>query len=317
MIDNKKIAVVIPVYNVGETIAEVIKKIPSYIDYIFVVDDSCPLKTGKIVETQFTDKKVKVYYNKINLGVGGSTKVGYLECKKLEIDIILKIDGDDQMDCKDIINFINVLKDNPSISYVKGNRFLSESYVENYPLARFYGNIGLSFLTKLSSGYWNLFDPINGFTAITLDALKKIKLENIDNRYFFETDLLFNLNLLNLKVKDVPVSIKYHKNQIQNLSVFREMPIFFFKNIYRFLKRVNKKYFTNNFTVISLFAGLFFLSTFIMLFYSIPKFIYYALVINTFAPTGVIMFSGISLIVCIFSFLIFCVLDSQENPNSK
>ena len=80
----------------------------------------------------------------------------------------------------------------------------------------------MSFISKLSSGYWDIFDPINGFTAIKVDILKKINLEKIDDRYFFETDMLFNLYFDNVKIKDIPVEIKYHKNQVQNLNVTKE-----------------------------------------------------------------------------------------------
>jgi dolichol-phosphate mannosyltransferase len=317
MIEGKTIAVIIPAYNVGEIIIKVINKVPHFVDHIFVVDDACPLMTGSIVmRSNLIDQRVKVFFNNKNIGVGGSTKVGFQESLKLNIDIIIKIDGDDQMDSEDLIHFVNTLKNN-IFDYAKGNRFLKKNYIENYPLARFYGNIILSFLTKLSSGYWDIFDPINGFIAIKSTTLKKIDIQNLDNKYFFETDLLFNLNVLNFKVKDIPVNIKYNDNQVQNLSVLREIPNFFCKNIIRFFKRINQKYLTNNFTITSLFSFFFIINLIAVMFYSVPNFIYYSLLKKTFAPTGIIMFSGLFLILCVLSFLIFCILDSNENPNKK
>jgi hypothetical protein len=140
---------------------------------------------GIVIRSNLKDQRVKVFFNNKNIGVGGSTKVGFQESLKLNIDIIIKIDGDDQMDSEDLIHFVNTLKNN-IFDYAKGNRFLKKNSIENYPLARFYGNIILSFLTKLSSGYWDIFDPINGFIAIKSTTLKKINLSASDI-YFTRT----------------------------------------------------------------------------------------------------------------------------------
>ena len=178
MIFNKSVAVVIPVYNVGSNAIEVISNIPDFVDKIYLVDDSCPLKTGEIVEKHFKNiKKLKVLYNSKNLGVGGAVKIGYVESLKNNFDFIVKIDGDGQMNSMDIIKLIDPLQNN--YEYTKGNRFLDRIEFENYPIVRFYGNIFLSFLSKLSTGYWDIFDPINGFTCIKNSSLKRISLTPI------------------------------------------------------------------------------------------------------------------------------------------
>ena len=314
MISNKSISVVIPVFNVGESIKNFLKQIPEYVDQIYLIDDCCPLKTGKIAEERKSDfKKVSIFYNNKNLGVGGAVKVGYQESLKNNIDIIVKIDGDNQMNPNEINKLVEPLL-NGEYGYGKGNRFLMKEEIENYPIVKFYGNIFLSFMSKLSSGYWDIFDPINGYTAITKECLQKLNLDKIDNGYFFESDMLYNLYLCKFRVKDIPVKIKYYKNQIQNMSVIKESFNFLFKNISRTIRRVKIIYFNNNFTLGSFFAGMFFLNFVFTLFYGGFNYFYHY-ISNEFAPTGVIVISAVSLLLMFLSLMIFLILDSFNNPN--
>ncbi len=313
MISDKKISVVIPVYNIGEKILDFLRNIPDYVDKIYLVDDKCPLRTGKIVEENLNQfKNLQILFNDKNLGVGGAVKIGYLESLKNEIDIIVKIDGDNQMNPKQIEKLIEPLIEN--YDYAKGNRFLEKNEIPNYPVSRFYGNIFLSFMSKLSSGYWNIFDPINGYTAITKDCLKKLDLAKIDNGYFFETDMLFNLYNHRSKVKDVPVEIKYFKDQIQNMNVVKESKNFFIKNISRFFKRIKINYFSNNFTLASLFLIVFLFTGSFTIFYGGYNYFYYSY-IDKFAPTGVVVLSSISLLLMFLSLMFFLILDNFNNPN--
>ena len=316
MIFNKSVAVVIPVYNVGSKAIEVISNIPDFVDKIYLVDDSCPLKTGEIVEKHFKNiKKLRVLYNSKNLGVGGAVKIGYVESLKNNFDFIVKIDGDGQMNSMDIIKLIDPLQNN--YEYTKGNRFLDRIEFENYPIVRFYGNIFLSFLSKLSTVYWDIFDPINGFTCIKNSSLKRINLQKVSDGYFFETDLLYNLYLLKVKVKDVPINIKYFENHIQNLSIYKETINFFIKNVSRIYRRINFAYFGNNFTIGSFFI----LSSFLLFLFSIffggYNWIKYSFVLNNFAPTGIIVISATFLLISIIFFGAFLVIDSNNNPNKN
>ncbi|MDB4153605.1 glycosyltransferase family 2 protein [Candidatus Pelagibacter sp.] len=314
MISNKLIAAVVPVFNVGENIKAFLKQIPEYVDQIYLIDDCCPLKTGKIVEENISNfKKVSISYNNKNLGVGGAVKVGYQESLKNNIDIIVKIDGDNQMNPNEINKLVEPLLSGV-YDYTKGNRFLMKGEIENYPKVKFYGNIFLSFMSKLSSGYWDIYDPINGYTAITKECLQKLSLDKIDNGYFFESDMLFNLYLDKFRVKDIPVEIKYYKNQIQNMSIIKESFNFFFKNISRTFKRVKIVYFKNNFTLGSFFAGMFFINAVLTIFYGGSNYLYHYL-LNEFAPTGVIVISSIFLLLTSLSFMIFLILDNYNNPN--
>lgn len=315
MILDKSISVVIPVFNVGEDIIDFLKQMPEYVDQIYLIDDFCPLNSGKIVEKRKSDfKKITIIYNKKNLGVGGSIKVGYQESLKKNFDIIVKIDGDNQMNPNEMDKLIEPLL-NGEYNYSKGNRFLMNEEIINYPKVKFYGNIFLSFISKLSTGYWDIFDPINGYTAITKESLQKLNLSKIDNGYFFETDMLFNLYLNGAKVKDVPVQIRYFENQIQNMNISKETFNFLFKNISRIIKRLKATYFKNNFSLGSLFLGSFFLSSMFTLLYG--GFNYFEnFILNSFAPTGVVMISSIGFLIMFVSLIIFLIFDNIINPNN-
>ena len=317
MIKDYKICLVIPVYNVGRPILNLLDNIPDYIDQIYVVDDNCPMKTGKIVEENIVNsKKVEVIFNKINLGVGGAVKVGYRKSIEKLYDITVKIDGDNQMNPLEIKNLINPIIFG-NYGYSKGNRFLNKNEIPNYPRARFYGNIFLSFISKLSSGYWDIYDPINGFTAIRMEILKKINLERIDDRYFFESDMLFNLYFHNVKIKDIPVEISYNKDQVQNLNVLKEFFNFLFKNTHRTLVRFNKKYFTHNFSISSFFCFSSFSLFLFALFYGGFNWLKHGILLNKLAPTGIVILSMSSLMLSFLFFGVFLYLDSLNNPNNK
>ena len=144
MISNKKIAIVVPAYNVGKEIVKFLNNIPDYVDKIFLIDDCCPLQTGKLAKKNSNDHRLNIIFNNQNLGVGGAVKVGYLKCIEESIDIVVKIDGDNQMDPLEINAIVNPLI-TQNFDYSKGNRFLNNDKIENYPIVRFYGNIFLSF----------------------------------------------------------------------------------------------------------------------------------------------------------------------------
>jgi len=170
------IAVVIPCYKVAAHLCDFIRQIGKEVDAIFVVDDCCPEKSGALVEKVCKDSRVRVIYHTTNQGVGGAIMSGY---KAAIIDgaaIIVKIDGDGQMDPSLIPAFIAPIVSGEA-DYTKGNRFFDLEEIRAMPKARLFGNAVLSFMTKLSSGYWYLFDPTNGYTAIHADVARHLPFE--------------------------------------------------------------------------------------------------------------------------------------------
>jgi dolichol-phosphate mannosyltransferase len=250
VLKNKKIGVIIPCYKVSMHICNLIKKLGAEIDLIVVVDDCCPEKSGYLVENTFSDPRIRILYHSVNLGVGGAVLTGYQVAIEAGCTVMVKLDGDGQMEPALIRAFIAPIL-NGKADYTKGNRFFWTETVWQMPRVRLIGNIGLSFLTKLSSGYWNLFDPTNGFTAISAKVAEQLPFKKIDHRYFFESDMLFRLNLLRAVVIDIPMHAKYG-NEKSNLRVPQEIPRFIFKNLFNMSSRIISNYFIRNFNYASI-----------------------------------------------------------------
>ena len=247
---NNKIAVVVPCYRTTEQVLDVLKQIPSIVNTIYCVDDACPDNTGKLIEKECKDKRVKVLYNDVNLGVGGAMVSGYKQALSDNQDIIIKIDADNQMDPSLIPVFVKPIV-NGQADYTKGNRFYNIESVEGMPIIRVIGNAILSFLSKLSTGYWGLFDPNNGYTAIHAKVLKLIPLDKLSKRYFFESDMLFRLNTLRALVMDIPMKANYG-NEKSNLSIKHSIFEFSFKHVRNFFKRIFYNYYLRDFSVASI-----------------------------------------------------------------
>jgi dolichol-phosphate mannosyltransferase len=245
-----RIAVVIPAYRVKKHILSVIGQIGAEVDRIYVIDDKCPEETGKFVQAQVTDPRVSVQFNEHNLGVGGAVMAGY-RCALAEgIDIVIKIDGDEQMDPALVPRVIQPIIEGRA-DYSKGNRFFNLAQIRKMPALRLFGNAVLSFLNKLSSGYWDIFDPTNGYTAIHTDILRELPLDKISNRYFFESDMLFRLNLQKAVVVDIPMDAKYG-DEVSNLKISRVAGEFLLKHFRNFGKRIFYNYYLRDMSLASL-----------------------------------------------------------------
>jgi len=203
------IVVVIPAYKVENQIAETLARIPSYIRQIIVVDDASPDRTGEIVsEAKSQDERIKLIKHEKNQGVGGAMLTGFKEALKGNAQVILKLDGDGQMSQYDPRPLLSPLILGQA-DYVKGNRFQDFAALKSMPVIRQIGNMGLGFLVKAATGYWDCFDPTNGFFAIRREALALLPLERIHKRYFFETSMLGELYLIGAVIRDVPYPAVY------------------------------------------------------------------------------------------------------------
>ena len=245
-----KVAVVIPAFKVSKQIVEVVRAVPKGVSLIIVVDDCCPEGSGEVVREQVTDARLVVLRNSENLGVGGAVKRGYEEALSLGAEIVVKLDGDGQMDPTDIDSLIFPLVSRRA-DYSKGNRFDQLDQLFAMPKIRLIGNAVLSLLSKISSGYWSITDPTNGFTAITRQALRKMEVAKVSNRYFFESDMLFRLNLAGAVVQDVSMPARYGGEK-SNLSVGRSVFEFGWKHYVNFNKRIFYRYYLREWSIASL-----------------------------------------------------------------
>ncbi len=307
------VAVVIPCFRVRAHILSVLKKIGTEVSVIVVVDDACPEHTGRFVEQQTTDPRVTVVYLEKNGGVGAAVLAGYRHAITLGATVLVKIDGDDQMDPLAIPQFVEPII-NGRADYTKGNRFFDLESLKNMPTMRLIGNAGLSFITKLSSGYWKIMDPTNGYTAIDARLAAVLPHDKIASRYFFESDMLFRLNTFQAVVEDIPIDA-FYGDEKSNLSIRRALFEFPLKHTIRFLKRVFYTYFLRDFNAasIQLIAGCI-LATSGILFGS-SRWIHYAS-IGVSAPTGTVLLATLQIILGIQCLLAWVTHDLNNNPRN-
>ena len=253
------IAAVIPCYKVRKHILALLQRIGPEFDLIILVDDQCPEHTADYVSEHVSDPRIHTIRHQTNKGVGGAVVTGYLKALELGADIAVKIDGDGQMAPELAEDFIAPLLHGRA-DYTKGNRFYSLKNIRKMPKMRIIGNAALSFMTKFSTGYWDLFDPTNGYTAIHRTALTRMDLEGLSERYFFETDILFRLNIIRARVIDIPMDA-FYADETSGLKIRRIFFEFLGKHVLNTIKRLFYNYFLRDMSVASfeLLLGIFLL----------------------------------------------------------
>lgn len=240
----------LPCHRVTGSILGVLASIGPECERIYVIDDACPDGSGALVERECRDPRVTVLRNPHNLGVGGTVMVGYQQALADGAHVIVKIDGDGQMDPALIGDFVRPIA-NGEADYCKGNRFYDLDNIHRMPRMRILGNALLSLLAKLSTGYWDLFDPTNGYTAIHRDVARRLPLNKISQRYFFETDLLFRLGTLRAVVRDVPMDPHYG-DEVSGIRIHRILGEFALKHLRNFGKRLFYCYFLRDMSMASI-----------------------------------------------------------------
>ena len=246
----RQVAVVIPSYRVVKHILGVIDGLGPEVWRIYVVDDKCPDGSGAYVQAHSKDPRVIVLRHEVNQGVGAAVMTGYRAAIADGAEVIVKVDGDGQMDPGLIPNFITPILAGEA-DYTKGNRFFDLEELRAMPKVRLFGNAVLSLMTKLSSGYWDLFDPTNGYTAIHADVARHLPFAKISQRYFFETDMLFRLNILRAAVVDIPMDARYC-DEVSNLKISKIMGEFLVKHARNFAKRIFYNYYLRDLSLASI-----------------------------------------------------------------
>jgi glycosyltransferase involved in cell wall biosynthesis len=247
--DAAPLAVVIPCFRAATSVVPVIEAISERVSRIYVVDDGCPDATGRIVRTTVRDPRVVVLHNDRNLGVGGAVKRGYEEALRDGAAVVVKLDADGQMDPAAIPRLIEPILTGRA-DYTKGNRFAPRRLMppasrrgsRSMPALRKSGNRLLSVLHKAVTGYWDVSDPVNGFTAVRASVLRRIDLDRVANCWFFEMDMLCQLNLIDARVEDVPLPAFYCK-EVSNLRLSRVLGSFPALALHRLARRLWRKHF--------------------------------------------------------------------------
>ena len=207
MYKEHKIGVVIPAYNEENHIKDTIETLPDFVDKIYVIDDGSTDRTAEIVKT-LTDLRILLLQHEVNKGMGAALVTGYKAALKDEMDVIVKMDGDNQMDPEQLPNLLEPIIEGKA-DYTKGNRLLSQEYRSGMSKWRFFGNSMLTFLTKIGSGYWQMMDPQNGYTAVSRSVLGRINLDSIYPYYGYCNDILAKLNVYGYRVMDIVMPARY------------------------------------------------------------------------------------------------------------
>jgi 4-amino-4-deoxy-L-arabinose transferase-like glycosyltransferase len=249
VLEGRRVAVVIPAYRVAPFVREVITDLPTWIDQVLVVDDGSPDDTAGVVE-RLGDPRVVLLRHTVNRGLGAAMATGYAKALELDAAIVVKMDGDGQMDPAALPLLLDPLLRGQA-DYAKGDRFWHGAELVRMPRPRLVGNLLLTFLTKLSSGCWNVFDPQNGYVAITADMLRQIDLAALDQGYFFENEMLIQLNILSARIADVPIPARY-RGEVSSLRPAWVLPVFAARLVLGLGRRLVEKYVLREFSPVAM-----------------------------------------------------------------
>ena len=309
--EARRIAVVIPCYRVRQQILDVIRGIGSDVSAIFVIDDACPERTATLIREECTDVRVKLLTHSENQGVGGATITGYKAALADGADVVVKLDGDGQMDPALIPRLIRHIIDGEA-DYTKGNRFYDLAFLRDMPRARLLGNAMLSLINKVTSGYWDIMDPTNGYTAIHRAALDALPLEKLDRGYFFESDMLFRLYTVRAVVRDVPMRARY-QSETSSLRIGHVTAVFPLKYVRAAVKRIFYAYFLRDFNAgtLQLCLGLLIASSGAT--YGVARWIHSA-IIGVPTTSGAVMLAALPVLIGIQLLLGALNFDVQNVP---
>ena len=306
-----RLGVVIPSYRVTDHILEVLAGIGPEVERIYVIDDACPDKSGDLVKKKNKDKRVTVIIHPENLGVGGAVVTGYRAAFADGMDVVVKVDGDGQMNPALIPTIARPVL-NGEADYAKGNRFDSLENLFAMPKVRIFGNAVLSLWSKISSGYWSITDPTNGFTAIHRKALEAIHLDKLRKTYFFESDLLFRLSIVNAVVVDVPMEAVYGEEK-SHLKISKVLVEFPWRHTVNLWKRVFYKYYLREWSVASFELPLGVIFTVFGAWFGISRYLE-AAAAGRATTAGQVTLSAVALILGVQLLLSFLSYDVQSEP---
>jgi glycosyltransferase involved in cell wall biosynthesis len=256
MYQNHRIAAVVPAYNEERHIGGVIRSMPELVNHLVVVDDASTDGTAERAR-ETGDPRLVLLQHERNTGVGGAVVDGHRAALALDADVVCVMAGDGQSDPAYLPELLGPLVDG-RCDVTKANRFFSATSFAGMPRHRVVGNVVLSFLNKLASGYWHVFDPQNGYVALRHEALEALPLDCIGQGYSLENDLLINLNIIGARIADVPIPAVYGDEE-STIRLWRDGPAIATRLFLGFFRRIFRKYVLWSFSPVALFlfGGLF------------------------------------------------------------
>lgn len=313
MREGLKYCVVLPAHNESQYLKTTVSAIPDWIDGVIVVDDASTDDTWCVAQ-QLAGARIKVLHHDRNQGVGGAMVTGFRAALEGCCDVVIKMDADGQMDAGELSTVVRPIELGMA-EYVKGNRFRRSGRPRSMPRSRWFGNVALSFLTKVASGYWHVFDSQCGFVAITADTLRRIKLDGIARDYFFENDMLIRLNVIDARVVDVATAALYG-GETSYVRIGRVIWSFPWRLARGFVWRFVKRHIVNDFGLIALLGILGSILVAFGLAFGIIEWVLAALR-DLPATTGTVMIAVLPLIIGIQMLLQALSIEVQSSPGAK
>jgi glycosyltransferase involved in cell wall biosynthesis len=312
---SPRVAVIVPCYRVADRVAAVLRRIGPEVWRIYCIDDGCPNNSRRVIEAEIErDNRIRCLTHERNQGVGAAVVTGYQQALRDGAEILVKLDGDGQMDPARIPELLGPLLRGEA-DYVKGNRFFHLESLKTMPAVRLFGNAGLSFLAKMSTGYWDLFDPTNGYTALHAAVARELPLHKLSRRYFFESDILFRLNTVRGVVTEVPMDACYadEPSSLNILPSLAQFPLCHARNTW---KRIGYNYLLRGFSIAS--VNLLFGSALLMfgVLFGAIKWIG-GVEQNVLASPGTVMLAALPIILgcqLLLSFIAFDIANIPRTP---
>ena len=314
MVQGCRVGVVIPCYRSEQTIAAVVAGLPDFVDTIIAVNDASPDGTQAALEA-IASPRLTVLRHEKNLGLGGAMATGYAAALERGLDIVVKVDGDGQMAPEGLIDLVTPIAEG-RCDYAKGNRFLHARELRGMPALRKLGSVALTFITKFTSGYWQVFDPQNGYLAIARDHLASLDLGRLKSRrFFFENEMLIQLNVLGARVLDCPMPARYGR-EVSSMKISRVLFYFPYFFLHGFLFRMFNRYVLRDFSIIIPF---YILGTCLFLFGFIFGASEWVIALRTLlpTPTGTIMLAVLPLILGLQFLLQGLLIDILQTPRAQ
>jgi glycosyltransferase involved in cell wall biosynthesis len=306
-----RIAAVVPAYKEEKKIAKVILTMPDFVDHIVIVDDCSPDGTSAAAMA-VGDPRVSLIRHEVNQGVGGAIITGHHRALELGSDVNVIMAGDAQMDPQYLPSLLDPVTEG-GFGFAKANRFFSPESFHGMPRYRIIGNIVLSFMTKLASGYWHLFDPQNGYTAIRADELRRVPLKQVARRYSFENDLLVHLNILQVPAVDVPIPAVYG-DEVSSIRLRTVIPELLHLLITGFWRRIWYRYVLWSFSPIALLLALG--MVFFVFGLGVAVWVCFQIAGSVVATAATVMLAALPLMIGTQMLLSALQLDIQASPSA-
>lgn len=208
MINNKKIVIVLPAYNAGQTLEQTYHEIPfDIVDDVVLVDDRSRDNTLQVARAIGIRHIVEHEQNK---GYGGNQKTCYDTALKLGADIVVMLHPDYQYTPK-LIQSMSYLIANDVFPVVLGSRILGNGARKGgMPLIKYLANRGLTFIQNVLVNQ-KLSEYHTGYRAFSREVLETINYQLNSDDFVFDNQMLSQIIYAGFPIGEITCPTKYFK----------------------------------------------------------------------------------------------------------